>query len=285
MLLFLMMALMLVLLALSMVLPGLLRKDHGLNRDMVMRRDALNLAVLREQLRELDADLYAGTIDANGYQSARHDLERSMAEERGDRSQFPSVSPAQRGTALVLALLILLAAMALYAGLGSPEALSSTQVLSRKEDTPAVSGEQIEGMVKRLVEKLKVNPDDASGWRMLAHSYETLGRFDQAVDAYRHLMQLIPDNPDFLTDYAVTLGMSLNQRLAGEPEKLIDHALAIDPNHIQALALSGSAAFERKDYPRAIKNWERILALAPNDAGMTASIKESIANAKRLSGM
>jgi cytochrome c-type biogenesis protein CcmH len=44
-------------------------------------RDEVNLTVLRDQLRELDADLAAGAIDAAGYASARQELERRVAED------------------------------------------------------------------------------------------------------------------------------------------------------------------------------------------------------------
>src|SRR5205823_3696092 len=96
-------------------------------------------------------------------------------------------------------------------------------------DGAAIGPAQIEAMVARLATRLKNEPDDPDGWRMLAHSYETLRRFDAAVDAYRHLIALEPKNADALTDCAVALAMSLNQDLSGEPERLIDRALAINP--------------------------------------------------------
>ena len=39
------------------------------------------------------------------------------------------------------------------------------------------------GMVERLAGRLKDNPDDAEGWRMLARSYEVLGETDKAKEA------------------------------------------------------------------------------------------------------
>jgi len=144
--------------------------------------------------------------------------------------------------------------------------------------TPA----QIEGMVARLAQRLQAQPDDVAGWRMLVRSYETLGRYPQAVDAWRRLLALTPDDPDMLTDYAVTLGMSQGQTLAGEPEAAINQALSLNPRHVQALALSGSAAFERADYPRAIAQWRLILENVPPDAEVRASIEGQIAKAQAL---
>lgn len=48
---------------------------------------------------------------------------------------------------------------------------------------PAGQEEMIRGMVERLAQRLKDNPDDAEGWRMLARSYEVLGQADKAKEA------------------------------------------------------------------------------------------------------
>ena len=182
----------------------------------------------------------------------------------------------RRRPALATGFALPLAAIFLYAMLGTPKALLSSSL------DASIGPTQIDAMVNKLADKLKANPDDANGWRKLARSYETLQRFDAAVDAYKHLLALEPDNPDVLTDYAVTLAMSLNQSLSGEPERLIDRALAIDPNHVQALALSGSAAYERGEYAKAIGPWKKILAMVPADADIAQSITASVSKAEAL---
>lgn len=149
-------------------------------------------------------------------------------------------------------------------------------------DAPQVGQAQIEGMVQRLAEKLKQNPDDAAGWRMLVRSYETLNRFDEAVLAWQRLFQLTPPDADQLTEYAVTLGMARGQRLAGEPEQVLEEVLKRDPRHVQALALSGSAAYERHDYDRAIQRWQQLLRNTPPDDEVRARIEAQIDKAREL---
>lgn len=268
-------------LALFFILPSLLRKG---SETASVQLDALNLEVLRDQLRELDADLELGAINAGGYQDARRELERRVVEDVQVNSLRARTSPQQRWSALMVALAIPIAATLLYSILGEPSALEPPQV-SRAEEAspPPVTAEQIESMISRLAEKLRTKPDDANGWRMLARSYETMGRFDDAVDAYRHLLKLTPNDADMLTNYAVTLAITSNRSLSGEPEKLINRALEIEPTHIQALALSGSIAFERKEYAEAIKLWRRILALAPRESELAQTIANSIAKAESLS--
>jgi cytochrome c-type biogenesis protein CcmH len=181
----------------------------------------------------------------------------------------------QRTLASAIAVLLPLAAVSLYAVLGNPNGLQPAP-----ETVAEVGPAQVEQMVARLAARLAQQPDDAAGWRMLARSYETLRRFDQAADAYRHLLALEPDNPDVMVDYAVVLGMTSNSSLAGEPEALLAKALALNPNHLQALALSGSAALERGDVANAVKPWKKILALVPADSDIGRSIAASIAKAQ-----
>lgn len=139
-------------------------------------------------------------------------------------------------------------------------------------------------MVARLAEKLQQNPNDGAGWLMLGRSYVTLKRFPEAAAAYGRASQLLPQSADLFADYADVLAMAQGRRLSGEPEKLIARALEIDPRHVKALALSGSAAFERGDYEVAVREWEKILAIVPADSSVAQRIGNSIADAKRRMG-
>lgn len=191
-----------------------------------------------------------------------------------------------RASGIAVGLGLPLVAATLYAAIGTPGALVAKPPVATLQDVPEPAAQigpaQIEAMVARLAERLKNEPDDVDGWRMLAHSYETLRRFDAAVDAYRHLIALQPQNADVLTDCAVALAMTLKQDLSGEPERLIDRALAINPNHVQALALKGSAAYERGDYRASLTPWKKILSMVPPGSDIATSIAASVEKAESL---
>jgi cytochrome c-type biogenesis protein CcmH len=78
--------------------------------------------------------------------------------------------------------------------------------------------------------------------------------------------------------------MVRGERLQGEPEKLVLRALEIDPEHLKALALAGTAAFERKDYARAERYWRRMLPLVPAGSEDERQIRASIDEARSLAG-
>lgn len=190
-----------------------------------------------------------------------------------------------------------------YVWVGTPQALNGHIPVAQWEEpavseseapaapeSPAPGGAaaptqaQIEGMVNRLATRLQTQPDDAAGWRMLARSHETLGRFEEAVQAYQRLMALQPPDADLLTDYAVTLGMSQGRTLVGAPEAVIQQALSLNPRHVQALALAGSASFEKRDYQGAIATWGQLLSLVPPGDEVRASIEANVRKAKALAG-
>jgi cytochrome c-type biogenesis protein CcmH len=259
------------------VLP--LLKQRGGNR---VSRSVLNLAVYRDQLRELDADVRAGTLSAEQYAKAKQELEARMLEDVDAGDAAANLPQRERVTAITLALALPLCAAALYLFVGNPQALSPEFAANPDGSAHAVTPQQLEGMVQKLAMRLKSNPEDAEGWFMLARSYSVLGRFDQAAAAYAEAAKRLPEDAQLLADYADALAMAQGQRLAGEPEKLVARALRKDPNNIKALALAGSAAFERKDYAKAVNYWERILPLASGDPEFTRSINASLAEARSL---
>lgn len=191
-------------------------------------------------------------------------------------------APPRRWAALCLIVGLGVSACLLYGVVGHPAALSQPADAVAK---PAVgqgtlNQAQIESMVARLAQRLKSQPDDTQGWRMLIKSYETLGRFSDAAQAYRSLLQHEPPTADILTDFAVTLGMSQGGTLAGEPQALINRALLLNPNHVQALALSGGAAFEQGDYKTAAAQWRTLLSLIPADAELRDAIERNVERAQ-----
>lgn len=269
---------------LAIVLPSLLRKEQSEARHL--RRDELNLAVLRDQLRELEGDLENGVIDPVAYDSARHELERRVAEEVQPHAVQHAKSEGKRWPAIAVGVAVPVLAVSIYLLVGSPQAFdpAQQQVAANQEGSHEVTAEQIEGMVANLAQKLQNEPNNAEGWTMLARSYNALGRFDQAAQAYAQLVKLVPNDAGLLADYADTLAMASNRTLQGEPEKLVERAIAIDASNLKALALWGSAAFERKDYAAAVTRWQKILALVPAESDIARSVSGSIAEAQSMMG-
>ena len=248
-------------------------------------RAASNLAVYRDQLAELDADLSSGTLSGAQYEQAKLEIERRVLEEAGgEGTPVTRVSRNGRWTATVLAAAIPLCAASLYWLLGNPDGL-----LPQRAGVAAgehqVTAQQIEAMVVKLAARLEQNPDDAKGWVMLARSYAAMQRFPEALSAFAKATALVKDDASLLAEYADLLATSTGRNLEGRPLELVMQALKLDPNQWKALALAGTAAFDRKDYKTAVAYWEKLLPQLPPDSEFGLSMRTSIAEARQLGGI
>jgi cytochrome c-type biogenesis protein CcmH len=245
-------------------------------------RNAVNVAVYRDQLRELENDLQSGSIAAEDYERARQDIEKRLLEDVSAEQSRPLRRSGLAG-ALAVALAIPVCAVGVYWLVGTPEALNA-ELASAESGSHQLTPEQIEAMVGGLVARLKQNPDNAEGWATLARTYSTLGKYTEATAAYAESIRRLPKDAQLLADYADALGMAQGRRLQGEPEKLIARALAADPNNVKALALAGTVAFDKKDYATAATHWERILQVAPPDSRIAQQLRASVDEARARAG-
>jgi len=246
-------------------------------------RKATNIAVYRDQLRELEQDYAAGTVNREGYEETRREIERRLLEDVRDADETPHSGAAGRNAAVVIGAAVPVIAFALYFAVGSFESLLPGRPGAGAEQAShSISEEQIRELTGRLAARLEQEPDNIEGWVMLGRSYAALGEFDKAARAYGTAVARAGNDAALLADYADALAMAQGRSLQGEPEKIVQRALAIDPQNVKALALAGTAAFDRKDYAIAVKYWERILEVAPENSEFAQSVRSSIAEAQHL---
>ena len=90
-------AALLVCVALAFLITPLLR--NRASSDAGASRDSASLAVFRDQLAELDADLAAGSIDRDQWEVARADLQRGILEDASTPAATAPAVPATRSKA------------------------------------------------------------------------------------------------------------------------------------------------------------------------------------------
>ena len=232
-----------------------------------LSRSKANIDIYRDQLRELDADRAAGTLADADYEAARLELESRLLQD-----VVPESAPsrgASRALLLTLVLAVPLCAALLYFAVGNP----------RSFEAP---GQNLEAMVERLAAHLRENPDDAAGWKLIGRAYASMNRHAEAADAYAKAAVRAPRDAQLLADLAEALAMARGRSLEGEPEKLLERALALEPDNLKALALAGTAAFGRRDYRAAVRHWEKMVPLVPRDSEEGRSIQASVDEAKAL---
>ena len=242
---------------------------------------------LRAQLEQLTALKQSGVLGGAAYDEAREALERRIVEAVVIAPPAAS-APAGLPKTLLLGLGAFVCAVTVggYAWLGTPQALDASAIAAVTApggSAPPITAAQVETMIEELAARLKDQPDDVDGWAMLGRAYAMLGRHEQAAPALKQALALRGDNAVLLADYADALAMANGRNLEGEPSKLIDKALGIDPNNLKALSLAGTIAFNRKDFAGAIRHWEKMVRLDPGSE-LSRQIQGGIDEARRLSG-
>ncbi|MBI3528971.1 MAG: c-type cytochrome biogenesis protein CcmI [Betaproteobacteria bacterium] len=272
--------------ALGFLLPPLLRRPWHEHASVENATHDL-VELYRQQVTEVEGDLSSGLLAAGHHQEARRELERRMLE---DLSQGAPMQATQwrmaLKTALGMLVLLPLAAALLYGQLGNPGAMSAPPAGSSamQAGPHATSPAQIAMMVDQLAQKLADDPDNPDGWAMLARSYDVLGRYRDAVAAFKRAEALLPDDAALLADYADTVAMTQRGRLRGKPMQLVHRALKVDPDNPKALALAGTDAFDRRDYRGAATFWEKALKAAPEGTEFTAGLRANLEEARSLAG-
>ena len=159
-----------------------------------------------------------------------------------------------------------------YFALGNPGAFAATRAIAPVRNAPpmataatAMSSAGLVRLAAKLEETLKRTPDDAVRWHMLGSVYAASNRATLAAEAYARAAALSPHDPKLLVEYAEAQAQLNGGNLHGKPAEILQSALAADPHHQRALALSGSAAFNDGDYQGAMSYWQRLLeTLAPD---------------------
>ncbi|HET8745404.1 MAG TPA: c-type cytochrome biogenesis protein CcmI [Ramlibacter sp.] len=267
--------------ALLFVLPPLLRPAKT-------RAGLSPMAAYRDQRAQVDAEFAQGTLTREQHEQALAELEARVIEEVGDVGTDKPVQQKPQSKAFVgtIAALIPIGALAVYAVLGNPAALrpAAEQQAAGGDSPHEMSQEQMEGLVQALAEKLKQNPNDATGWTMLARSYVVFQRLPEAAQAYDKAYQLNRTDPNLLADYADVLAMVNGRSLDGRPEQLVKEALKLDPQHQKSLSLAGTAAFNRGDFLGAAEWWKKLLATVPPGSQPAATVQANIDQALAEAG-
>jgi len=244
---------------------------------------------LKAQRAQLDALIASGTLTGDAARQARDALEAEIL------GQVLQPAAPAAGTRLPVRLLagvgifVLAFGVAGYAWLGNPAAIAVAPGAPAAA-VPSGAGHeggqaQFEAMAAKLAKRLETQPDDAEGWSMLGRSYTVLERYPEALAAYQALLKLKPNDAQALADAADAMGMAQGRKLAGEPEALINRALASDPDNPKALGLAGTIAFDRGDPATAARHWARALGKLDPASEMAARLQGAVDEARKAAGL
>lgn len=281
-------AIVLMMLSLAVLLPPLLAEvplPTG-DPDEALRR------LYQTQLAELKLERSGGRLSETDHAQAVEELQRRLLSEldRPRASVAWRQSPwLRRGSALLLAVLLPVAAFALYLQVGDPKAAAQLAQEQPGAHGDGVGDAQVQAMVDGLARRLEEQPQNLPGWVMLARSYETLELFDAAAQAYRRALQEARRSAmdeevqaRLWADLADALASAQGGDLDGEAGKAIKQALMLQPDQPKALALAGSAAARHGKLDEAQKNWQALLRQLEPGSDMALRVQDDLLKLEAL---
>jgi cytochrome c-type biogenesis protein CcmH len=241
---------------------------------------ALNAAIYRDQLADLERDRATGQLAEADYAQASDELNRRLLEDAGGAAVVVTPAGKSKPTAwLAIMLLVPLAATSLYLQLGTP-----TAVLDSRAQAHAAAA-NMEDAIGKLQKKLEANPDNPEGWAMLARSYGALGRWDDAAQAFTRVGAVLETNAGLLAGLAEIEFRRAGDRFNDAARSRIKQALALEANNPHALMLAASDAMNEQNWAEAAKLWRLLLEQVEPGSDDANEISQVLAQAEQQAGI
>jgi cytochrome c-type biogenesis protein CcmH len=243
-----------------------------------------DVAVYRDQLKEIDTDRTNGLIGEAEAEAARVEISRRLLAAAEPPTAGSAVAERVRGTghrrvaAIVALVVLVLGPLGLYIALGSPNVPGEPAFARIK--TP-IGHDSIASLVGQVEARLAANPNDGAGWEVIAPVYARLGRFDDAVKARQKALALNGDTAAREADLGEAETAAANGIVTATAKATFDRAVARDPKEAKARYFLGLAAEQDGRSNDAATIWRTMLAEAPPGAPWVGFVTQALA---RVSG-
>lgn len=261
--------------AIFAVLLPLGRSGHA--QDQGSQNRGSEVAVYKDQLTEIERDLAAGLIAAPEAEAARVEISRRLLTAASEPALEPKSSLKWRRAAAVLALAGLpLVAVGMYMPLGSP-LLRDFPLMQRERGAGSGMAQSLENLVVQVEQHLEKNPTDGRGWNVLAPVLERLGRFDDAVRAYRNAITYNGESAERRSDLGEAITAAASGVVTAEAKTEFERAHALNADDPKANYFLGLAAEQDGRKDDAANIWRALLVKAPADAPWRPLVQSSLA--------
>jgi cytochrome c-type biogenesis protein CcmH len=247
-----------------------------LSRGVPPHSDGSEAAVYKDQLTEIDRDVAAGLIGSSEAAAARVEISRRLLAAVDNTRDPPVASNIRlRRTAAIIALVGLpIVAISLYLPLGSPR-LGDFPLAERTRVPDAT--QPLDNLVAQVEAHLEKNPTDGRGWDVLAPVLAKLGRYDDAVRAYRNSITYNGDSAARRADLGEALTAAAGGIVTSEAKAEFERAVALNADEAKAGYFLGVAAEQDGRTADASSIWRAMLAKAPPEAPWRPLVQAALA--------
>jgi cytochrome c-type biogenesis protein CcmH len=226
------------------------------------------LSVFRERRREIERERRAGRLGDAEAEQAQHELIEAVAESFVPAAEPRPARPPTRARPLALAIIVFVPALAigLYLQLGSPWLAAPGGSPTRMADAKQ---SELQAIIAEIERRTREHPDSGEAWAVLARTRALQGRHVEAVAAFERAFALLPPDASLLTDFAESTVRAAGGGFGERTIKLLEQALALQPDQLKATALMGVARYRQGEFSLAREHLRRVQAALPpgsNDA-------------------
>ena len=250
-------------------------------RKTVSDRSEHDLAVYRQQLADVDADIARGAMTESEGEAVRLEVERRMLKAARTADSAKPITTPRRVLAAIVFVAVPAASIGLYQLQGNPDLPGVPFAERAPDNTPDRA--RFAALLQQLEEHLKTDPRDPRGWQMLADGYLRLGEPDKAADALSRAVKQFPDNAEMKSAFGEALVLDSSGAVGPEALRVFNEALAIDPAQVAPRYYIGLSALQAGRPQEAYDTWRALAAESHADAPYLPTIQKGLdAAAKQL---
>lgn len=189
-----------------------------------------DVAVYKDQLAEIDRDRERGLIAASEADAAKAELGRRLIARSAAHSKSDGTGRWQASPTVIRALLaggIPALSLGGYLLLGQP-ALPDLPLAGRMQANPATAAPS--ELVARVEARLRAAPEDGQGWDVIAPVYFSMGRYDDARQAYARAIRLLGETTKRLAGFAEASVLAANGIVGEEARAAYEKIAKAEPN-------------------------------------------------------
>ncbi|RDS80570.1 tetratricopeptide repeat protein [Dyella monticola] len=179
---------------------------------------------------------------------------------------------------LCIALVLPVGAVLLYRDVGTPATLNGVP-------TQAQTITDVNKALDELRTHLASQPTDAQGWALLAQAELEMQQFDEARNAFDHVLKLRPNDTTAMVGWAQADSAGRpDHRIDGRARDLLQQSVKLQPDNQRGLWLLGISDFQLGRYADAASTWRILEPLLQPGSNVAQAVTQQITLADARAG-
>jgi cytochrome c-type biogenesis protein CcmI len=280
-----------VLVVVAIVLLAMTLNSKKANNDEQLRDD-LNKAFYKDRLTELEEEANEGLVENE--QDLIDDLKQSLLDDIPNQDEAKKTSMSPMTILVPSVVLVVVMTYGLYMHFGGADKVQRWQEVSGKlpelskrlmgESAEPMTEDEMQDLTLALRTRLHYQPNDSTGWLLLGRIALANRDVTTATDAMEKAYRLEPNDADVKLGYAQALMMSQDELEQNQARGILSSLLKEEYVDLRVLSLLAFDAFERQDYPAAVRYWSVMQRMIGPDDSRYEMLTRSIENAQAKMG-